>query len=169
MSSNNCSFCLVNGMRKAVLMASLICIAICTASCRSVKEIEIVTDTIATHDTTIISVHDTTKVVDIRYDSIDRYVEKIVFVDTNGVVHEKEVEHLTKIITVQKEEYQNTIENQRNYISLLEKKLKDKETIKEVEKPLKWYQKTLMYAGIAFFVCIIAAVAYLVIKHKRKD
>ena len=151
------------------MAVALICLSAIATSCRTVKEIQVVTDTVEVINTEFISLHDTTKIVDIRYDSIDRYVEQIVYVDTNGVVHEKEVEHFTKIITVQKEEYQNTIENQRNYISLLEKKLEEKETIKEVEKPLKWYQKTLMYAGIAFFVCIIAAVAYLVKKQKRKE
>ena len=74
-------------------------------SCRVVKEVEIQYDTIVNTDTTEVYVHDTTKVTEIRYDSIDREVEKIIYVDSNGVWHEKEKETLHHYIYQQSEEY----------------------------------------------------------------
>lgn len=162
------SFLLVSGLRKAVLVAALICLAISAASCRSVKEVQIVTDTLAVHDTTEVFVHDTTKIKEVRYDSIDRIVEKTVYVDTNGVVHEKEVEKLTHYIYMQDEQYKVMESYYKRKISELEKKLEEKAEVEYIERELNWFQKTLMGLGVCFIITIIGFGIYLYFKLKRK-
>lgn len=165
---HNFKLLLVSGLRRFALVAALICLAISATSCRTVRDVQTVHDSIVVHDTTTITLVDTVRVTDVKYDSIDRYVEKMVYVDTNGVWHEKEVEHLTHYTTTQKEEYQKTIDSQRSYISLLEEKLKAKETVKEVEKPLNWFQKTWIVFGWCFICGIAVFLVYLYFKLKRK-
>lgn len=143
------------GLRKSALAAALICLAVSAVSCRSVKEIQIVTDTVAVYDTTEIFIHDTTKIKEIRYDSVDRLVEKTVYVDTNGVVHEKEVEKLTHYIYLQDEQYKVMESYYKNKVSELEKKLEQKATVEYVEKELSWFQKTMMWLGVGFIVVLI--------------
>lgn len=142
-------------LRKSALAAALICLAVSAVSCRSVKEIQIVTDTVAVYDTTEIFIHDTTKIKEIRYDSVDRLVEKTVYVDTNGVVHEKEVEKLTHYIYLQDEQYKVMESYYKNKVSELEKKLEQKATVEYVEKELSWFQKTMMWLGVGFIVVLI--------------
>ena len=136
-------------------------------SCRSVKEIQTVTDTVAVHDTTEVFIHDTTKVTEIKYDSVDRYVEKITYVDTNGVVHEREVEKLTHYIYLQDELYKVMESYYKSKVSELEKKLEEKTDVEYVEKELSWIQKTLMYMGVGFILCVIGAGVYLFFKIKN--
>lgn len=155
-------------MRKAVLVAALICLAISAVSCRSVKEVQTITDTLAVHDTTNVFIHDTTKIKEVRYDSIDRLVEKTVYVDTNGVVHEKEVEKLTHYIYMQDEQYKVKEAEYKSKIIELEKKLKEEKKVEYVEKKLNWFQKTLMGLGVCFVITLIGFGIYLYFKLKRK-
>ena len=153
-------------LSRAVVLAALICIAFATVSCRTIKETEYVTVTQYIHDTTEVYVHDTTKVLDVRHDSVDRYVEKVTYVDTNGVVHEREIERLTKYIMESSEKY---IAKENEYkMRIKELESKSNETVKEVlvEKPLRWWQKTLMFLGVVLVVGIICFVAVLYIKTK---
>jgi len=162
------SFLLVSGLRKAALVAALICLAISAVSCRSVKEVQIVTDTLAVHDTTEVFVHDTTKIKEVRYDSIDRFVEKTVYVDTNGVVHEKEVEKLTRYIYLQDEQYKVMESYYKKKVSELEKKLEEKAKVEYVEKELNWFQKTMIGLGWCFIAAIVISGICLYFKLKRK-
>lgn len=162
------SFLLVSGLRKAALVTALICLAISAVSCRSVKEVQIITDTLAVHDTTEVFVHDTTKIKEVRYDSIDRLVEKTVYVDTNGVVHEKEVEKLTHYIYLQDEQYKVMESYYKKKVSELEKKLEEKVKVEYVEKELNWFQKTMIGLGWYFIAAIIITGICLYFKLKRK-
>lgn len=155
-------------LRKSVLMAALICLAVSAVSCRSVKEIQIVTDTLAVHDTTEIFIHDTTKIKEVKYDSVDRLVEKTVYVDTNGVVHEKEVEKLTHYIYLQDEQYKVMESYYKSMVSELEKKLKEKATVEYVEKKLNWYQKTMIGLGWCFIGVFAVACVSVYFKIKKK-
>ena len=162
------SFLLVSGLRKAVLVAALICLAISTVSCRSVKEVQTITDTLAVHDTTEIYIHDTTKIVEVRYDSVDREVEKIIYLDSNGVWHEKEKETLHHYIYQQSEEYKVKEAEYKSKITELERQLAEKQKVEYVEKELSWFQKTLMYMGVAFIACLIGAGVFVYFKIKKK-
>lgn len=135
------------------------------ASCRSAKEIqtEIVTEYV--HDTTTEYIHDTTIVKETRYDSVDREVERIVYVDSNGVWHEKEKETLHHYIKWQDEKYKAKEAEYKSKISELEKQLAEKTEVVYVEKKLSWIQKTLMYCGVAFFLTIAIL---CIIKFKKK-
>lgn len=142
-------------LKRVAVVVALICLTATVTSCRTVKEIQIVTDTVAVYDTTEIFIHDTTKIKEIRYDSVDRLVEKTVYVDTNGVVHEKEVEKLTHYIYLQDEQYKVMESYYKNKVSKLEKKLEQKATVEYVEKELSWFQKTMMWLGVGFIVVLI--------------
>lgn len=151
-------------MRRIVL---LLLFAACLVSCRTVKEIQTVTDTVAVHDTTFLAVHDTTTIVDVKYDSVDRYVEKITYVDTNGVVHEREVERLVKVIETQSEESRKTISVLRSQISVLEKRLEESQGVQYVEKRLKWWQEGLMWAGGVSLVALFLTIFFRLYKIKN--
>jgi 5'-deoxynucleotidase YfbR-like HD superfamily hydrolase len=160
---------LVSGLRKSALVAALICLAISAVSCRTIKEVQIVTDTVVKIDTTEVFIHDTTKVVEVKIDSVDRLVEKITYVDSNGVWHEKEKETLTHYIFQQSEEYKVKEAQYKSKISELEKKLEEKAKVEYVEKKLNWYQKTMITLGWCFVVSIIIVlVACLYFKQVRK-
>ena len=163
------SFLLVSGLRKSALVAALICLAISAVSCRTIKEVQIVTDTLAVHDTTEVFVHDTTKIKEVRYDSIDRLVEKTVYVDTNGVVHEKEVEKLTHYIYLQDEQYKVMESYYKKKVSELEKKLEEKAKVEYVEKELNWYQKTMITLGWCFIAAVVVAIFLLLYLKKIRN
>ena len=152
-------------------MAALICLAVSAVSCRSVKEIQIVTDTVAVHDTTEIFIYDTTKIKEIKYDSVDRLVEKTVYVDTNGVVHEKEVEKLTHYIYLQDEQYKVMESYYKKKVSELEKKLSHRKNVEYVEKELSCLQKTMIAFGWLFLSMLAIAgmlLCFYVLKKNRK-
>lgn len=153
-------------LKRVAVVVALICLTATVTSCRTVKEIQIVTDTVAVYDTTEIFIHDTTKIKEIRYDSVDRLVEKTVYVDTNGVVHEKEVEKLTHYIYLQDEQYKVMESYYKNKVSELEKKLEQKATVEYVEKELSWFQKTMMWLGVGFIVVLIGFGISLYVKLK---
>lgn len=156
------------GLRKSVLAAALICIAVGTVSCRTPKEIHTTIDSVIKTDTTEIYIHDTTKVVEVKHDSVDRYVEKILYVDSNGVWHEKEIERLTKYIYESNDYYQHKIDYYKDKVSTLERRLSEEKLIEYVEKDLNWLQKTLMGLGVCFLLALIGFGIYLFLKLKRK-
>ena len=136
--------------------------------CKTVKEIEYitVTDTVVEHDTTEVVIHDTTQIVQIKYDSIDRLIEKITYVDTNGVVHEKEIQKLTRYININAEKYKVQETSYKREISRLEKQLeaaKEKQ-IEYIEKPLYWWQKALIAIGSLTLVVAVGAIVIKIMK-----
>ena len=136
--------------------------------CKTVKEIEYitVTDTVGEHDTTEVVIHDTTQIVQIQYDSIDRLIEKITYVDTNGVVHEKEIQKLTRYININAEKYKVQEESYKREISRLEKQLeaaKEKQ-IEYIEKPRHWWQKALIALGSLTLVVAVGAIVIKIMK-----
>lgn len=155
-------------LRKSALAAALICLAISAASCRSVKEVQTEIDTVVVSDTLEVFVHDTIKAKEVRYDSVDRIVEKTVYVDTNGVVHEREVEKLTHYIFLQDEQYKALESYYKKVVSELEKQIKDSKEKEYVEKELNWFQKTMMGLGWCFVIAVMAFGVYLYIKLKTK-
>ncbi|MDY5968567.1 MAG: hypothetical protein SPJ13_00910 [Bacteroidales bacterium] len=150
-------------MKKLIFAISIILLASMICSCRGSREFVSVTDTIVeqVHDTTEVYLHDTTLVTDIRYDSVDRFVERITYVDTNGVVHEREVERLTKVIRETSEEYRAKESYYRQRIEELQRQLLEiqGETIVEVAKPVPWPIKALAWIGgvglLAFIIWIV--------------
>ena len=141
--------------KHTVMVAALICLATMTVSCRSAKGIQTEVRTEYVHDTTMVEVHDTTNVLDVRYDSVDRYVEKTVYVDTNGVVHEKEIERLTKIVNTQSEESKAREYIYQKRIEELSSQLENNQKEVYIEKPLKGWQKMMMWFGVGFILVII--------------
>ena len=164
--SHRCFNWLYAAHRKVAVAVALICLTAAATSCRSVKEVQIVTDTVALHDTTEIFIHDTTKIKEVKYDSVDRFVEKTVYVDTNGVVHEKEVEKLTHYIYLQDEKYNVMESYYKKKVSDLEKKLSQEKRVEYVEKELSWFQKTLMWCGVGFIFVLIGFGISLYVKLK---
>lgn len=160
--------CWFAALKMVAVVVALICLTATVTSCRTVKEIQVVTDTLAIHDTTEIYIHDTTKIKEVRYDSVDRVVEKITYVDTNGVVHEKEVEKLTHYIYSQDEQYKVMESYYKNEVSKLEKKLEEKATVEYVEKELSWFQKTMMWLGVGFILVVIGFGISLYVKKKGR-
>ena len=135
-------------------------VALCLTlmGCRTVKEVQIVTDSVYITDTTTLTVHDTVKTKEIIHDSVDRRVEKIVYVDSNGVWHEKEKETLTHYIYQQSEEYKAKEAEYKSKISDLEKQLSEQQKVEYVERPLKWWQKTLMGIGVLGLILFVVHV-----------
>ena len=140
------------GVKKTALIAVILIAVFMAVSCRTHKDIktEIKTEYIVETDTIVHEVHDTTKITQIKIDSVDRYVEKKIYVDSNGVIHEKEIERLCKYIFLQDDEMRVKEEYYKQKIEELTEKVKESsETHTEyIEKELKWWQKTLMWMGV---------------------
>lgn len=154
--------------RKVAVAVALICLTVSATSCRSVKEVQILTDTVALHDTTEIFIHDTAKIKEIKYDSVDRFVEKTVYVDTNGVVHEKEVERLTKFIYEQSAESVVREKNYRETIKSLEKRIREMTREKTLVGALPWWKEMLMYLGVGFIIVVVGSIVAFYFYLKRK-
>lgn len=150
---------------RRLLAVALIASIFSLCGCRTIKEVEILHDSIIQNDTTEVYVHDTIKVTEIRYDSVDREVEKIVYVDSNGVCHEKEKETLTHYIYQQSEEYKAKEAEYKSKISDLEKQLAEKQKVEYVEKELSWWQKTEIYG---FWVCLAIIALYVLWRTRKK-
>lgn len=160
--------CWFSAFKRVAVVVALICLTVSATSCRTIKEVQIATDTVVSHDTTEIFIHDTTKIKEIKYDSVDRLVEKTVYVDTNGVVHEKEVEKLTHYIYLQDEKYNVMESYYKKKVSEMEKKLEEKAKVEYVEKELNWFQKTMMWLGVGFILVVIGFGISLYLKLKGK-
>ena len=125
-----------------VLLASAIC-----SSCRTVRIIEQVP----------VEVHDTVYQKMVQHDSIyiDHFREVTKKGDTIFVTNEVTK---TKIVT--------KIDTAYKYI---EKPVTiTEEKIVEVEKPLPWWQKTLMYAGGVLLLALLGALIVWGVKHRSR-
>lgn len=144
--------------RRLLFSTALVASLFALCSCKTIREVEIQYDTVVQTDTTEVYVHDTTKIVEVRVDSVDRVVEKITYVDSNGVVHEREKETLTHYIYQQSEEYKVKEAEYKSKISDLEKQLAEKQKVEYVEKELSWWQKTQIYG---FWTCLAVLACYI--------
>lgn len=137
------NFCLLVAKR-AVVVASLICLVIAAVSCRTIEKVTVEVP-VEVHDTTYISqhIHDSVYVENTEYikgDTVYRfktkYVEKLK-TDTLVKYVEKPVEVYNEVITT-----------------------------KYVEKQLAWWQKTLMFLGVLTILGIIGFLLILFVKTK---
>lgn len=127
-------------------------------SCKGTQKIEYVTKTEYVHDTAtkLEYIHDTTKTTEVRVDSVDRLVEITVYVDSNGVVHEREVERLTRYIYDLKDAYNSYEHVLQERIAELKQELESKEETKVIEK--KVYVWWPLWVAIGLIVTAVAAV-----------
>lgn len=164
--------CLLLGRyaNRVVMAVALICIVVMTTSCSSVKTVEYVHDTVTLEktDTVYDATHDTVKSVQVKHDSIDRYVERICYVDSNGVVHEKEVERLTKFIYEQSAESVVREKNYRETIKSLEKRIREMTREKTLVGTLPWWKEMLMYLGVGFIIVVVGSIVAFCFYLKRK-
>lgn len=141
-------------------------IAAMLSSCRTVKEIEY--RDVYIHDTVTLKevVHDSIEKVVLRHDSIDRYIEKYIYVDENGVVHEREIERLTQYIRESESEFHQKESEYKERIAELERHLSENQTVVEVKKPLNWFQRTMVGLGVCFIIAVVGFVIYWIFKLK---
>ena len=100
--------------------------------------------------------HDTIKTVEVVHDSVDRVVERTVYVDSNGVIHEKEVDRLTRYINRNAEVYESTTRLLQERISQLKEQLQKKQETKVVEKKVYvWWPLWVALGLIVGFVAFI--------------
>ncbi len=151
---------------KSRLLLLCVVIAAMLSSCRTIKEIEY--RDVYVHDTVKIEkqVHDSIKIVKTEYDSIDHYYENVIYIDTNGVVHQRELERLTKYIRESNEEFHQKESEYMERIAELERQLSETQTTVEVKKPLNWFQKTMMGLGFCFILTVVGYVVYIIVKLK---
>ena len=133
----------------AIVIVTFIC-CLMFSGCSSTNHLRETTKMVQV-DTVYVSsvVHDTLKTVMVVHDSVDRVVERTVYVDSNGVVHEKEVERLTRLIDRNAEQYKATNQMLTEKIARLKKLLKEKEEIKVVEKKVYVWWPCWVVLGIA--------------------
>lgn len=155
-------------MKRLLLPVILVAFLSSLCSCRTIREVEIRYDTVVQTDTTEVYVHDTTKVTEVRVDSVDRLVEKITYVDSNGVWHEREKETLHHYIFMQSEEYKIKESDYKSKISELEKRLAEEKKFEYVEKKLNWFQKMEIY-GFWVLLAAVAVIAFLFARKKWVD
>lgn len=151
---------LFSGIRRFALTASLICLLVSAASCRSTSEMYRTSDTVVVNSTQVEYIHDTVQVTQIIRDSIDRYVEKAVYVDSSGAVKEKEKEYITKYVYIDNDKYKNTTYELRSIVDSLQSKLNEKETIIEAKKQPSFIQRTLMSLGVVFLIGLVSVLIY---------
>lgn len=131
----------MTGMNKAALVAALVCLAASAVSCRSLNEV-VREVPVEVHDTAYIAktVHDSTY--------IDRWHTIEVKGDTVFLTNNQ--------ITVK---YRTVTDTAYKYI---EKPVEVKVShIKEVEKELNWWQKTLMWLGVGFVLVVIGSFLFM--------
>ena len=160
--------CHIACVRVAKMAVGLILLAAIATSCRTVKEVEYqyIHDTISVVEKEY--VHDTLHTTQIIHDSIDRCVEKVVYIDENGVVHEREIERLTRILRESNEEYHAKEAEYQNTIRELREQLENNVQTIEVRKPLNWFQRTLVGLGVCFIIVVVGYIIYLFFKFKAK-
>ena len=96
--------------------------------------------------------HDTIKTVEVVRDSVDRVVEITTYIDSNGVIHEKEIERLTRYINHNAEVYESTTRLLQERIAKLKEQLREKEEIKVVEKKVYVWWPCWVVLGIGAFL-----------------
>ena len=141
-------------------------VAVVFSSCRTVKEIEYRDFYI--HDTVTLKevVHDSIEKIVQKHDSIDHYIEKYIYVDENGVVHEREIERLTQYIRESEAEFHQRESEYKERIAELERLLSENQTVVEVKKPLNWFQKTMVGLGVCFIITVAVYLIRMYIKLK---
>lgn len=132
-----------------LLLVIAFAISVMCCSCKAPDHIRESTKMV--HDTAYSNsvTHDTIKTVEVVRDSVDRVVERTVYVDSNGVIHEKEIERLTRIIDRNAEQYKATNQLLNERIAQLKEQLEKskKVVIKEVKVYVWW--PCLVVLGIA--------------------
>jgi len=153
-------------MTVCVAVLVLMALASAVTSCRTIREVEY--RDVYIHDTVTMEkvVHDSIKTVETKYDSIDHYYENVIYIDTNGVVHQREVERLTKYIRESSEEFHQKESEYKERIAELERQLGESQTVVEVKKPLNWFQRTMVALGVCFIIAVVGFVIYLIFKTK---
>ena len=124
----------------ALLVIAFVISVMC-CSCKAPDHLRETTKMVQVDTVYISSVeHDTIKTVEVVHDSVDRVVERTVYVDSNGIVHEKEVERLTRIIDRNAEQYKATNQLLNERIAQLREQLEksEKVVIKEVKVYVWW-------------------------------
>jgi len=151
-------------MKRTAHILAVLAVLCTLAGCSGTKEISYVTDTVIVTDTVKETTHDTVKTNVYIHDSIDREVEKIVYVDSNGVVHERERERLTKYIYSKTEEYQAREALLESRIEKLQKQLEQKQEVVTVEKKVTvWWP-----LWVAIGLLLVPVIAALVIRQLLK-
>ena len=135
--------CLAAHRRVAVAVA-LICLTVSATSCRSTNEI-----------VKEVPVHDTTYITKTQRDStyIDRWRTEYIKGDTVFVTNNQ--------ITVK---YRTNTDTAYKYIEKPVEVVVSQ--IKEVEKPLRWWQKTMIWLGVGFILVVIGFGISLYVKLK---
>ena len=130
--------------KRTVVAAALICLVAAAVSCRTIRTIEVP-----------VPIHDTTYVTKTERDSV--------FVEHSTTYYVKgDTVFNTKVVTKYVERLKtDTISV---YVEKPIEIVKTEERL--VEKPLKWWQKTLMYTGVFFIVGFIFFLALLIIKSR---
>lgn len=152
-------------MKSRLLLLCAVIVAV-LSSCRTIKEIEY--RDVYVHDTVTLKevVHDSIEKIVQKHDSIDHYIEKYIYVDENGVVHEREIERLTQYIRESETEFRQKESEYKERIAELERQLSENQTVAEVKKPLNWFQKTMMGLGFCFILVVVGYVVYIIVKLK---
>lgn len=145
------------------------CIMFMCCGCRGAEKIEYVTKTEYVHDTMTEYVHDTTKTTEVRIDSVDRLVEKTIYVDSNGVVHEKEVEKLTKYIYDLKDAYSSYEHVMQERIDKLKEELEQKKETKIIEKKVYVWWPCWVVLGIATLLGLWWLIEHGINKMAKKE
>ena len=142
LSSHNFVFLVV---KRAIVVAALICLATSMVSCRTIKTVTVEVP-VHVHDTTYIAhhIHDSVYIENTEYVKGDtvfktkvKYVEKLKF-DTVYEYIEKPVNTVTEVVKTQ-----------------------------YVEKELRWWQKSLMFFGALLLFGIIIYIAMLCFAIKK--
>lgn len=134
--SHRCFNWLSAAHRKVAVAVALTCLTAAATSCRSINEI-----------VKEVPVHDTTHITKTQRDStyIDRWRTEYIKGDTVFVTNNQ--------ITVK---YRTVSDTVYRYVEKPVKMVVNQ--IKEVEKPLRWWQKNLIRCGVVFLIVIIVTV-----------
>lgn len=162
------------GMGKSALVVALVCLTTCAVSCRSartiVKEVPV-------------EIHDTTYETHTEYvyktDTLINNIETIVREANAGdsILLSKlgvQLSDKERTILVLRNELERTKSESENgkidtVIKYVERgiPLNDTEYI-EVEKPLTWWQKTLMWLGVGFILVVVGSFVFMCLTLKER-
>ena len=122
-------------LKRVAVAVALICLTVSATSCRSVNEI--------TKEVPV-PIHDTTYITKTQRDStyIDRWHTEYVKGDTVFITNNQTT---VKYRTVSDTAYKYIEKPVEVVVS----------QIKEVERPLRWWQKTMMWCGVCFILVLI--------------
>lgn len=147
----------------ALLVIAFVISVMC-CSCKTPDHLRETTKMVQVDTVYISSVeHDTIKTVEVVHDSVDRVVEITTYVDSNGVVHQKEIEKLTRYINRNAEVYESATRLLEQSISQLKEQLQNKQETKVIEK--KVY---LWWPSLIIIVSCVAGFCFYKIKKRKK-